>query len=301
MELRHLRYFAAVAAHGSFQRAAGSLHVTPPALSRQVRDLEEELGATLFVRGKNRIRLTPAGELFYEEAREVLARADQAVRRVRGDARTESLRIGFVPSLTAGLLPAAIARFQAAVPWVTLELSDLTPREMSDRASAGALDLAIMPAGLEAAAPQYTWTELVHQSPVLVMPRDHPLARFRRIPPTRLRGVPLRGLGILHFPEYAPRLRAILKPFGVFPRLVDQSADSVATLFAALEANNHAAVLTDGIAAALPQILVMRPFAPAPAAVVIKLGLPAIQPNPHAEAFAHVLREEAIRRKRRAA
>ncbi|MDB6113795.1 MAG: LysR family transcriptional regulator, partial [Lacunisphaera sp.] len=86
MELRHLRYFAAVAAHGSFNRAADNLHLTQPALSRQVKDLEEELGVPLFVRGKNAVSLTEACELFYEEARDLLARADQAIQRVRGEA-----------------------------------------------------------------------------------------------------------------------------------------------------------------------------------------------------------------------
>ena len=79
MELRHLRYFAAVAAHGSFNRAAQNLHLTQPALSRQVKDLEEELGVPLFLRGKNTVNLTEAGELFYEEACDLLARADQAL------------------------------------------------------------------------------------------------------------------------------------------------------------------------------------------------------------------------------
>ncbi len=75
MELRHLRYFTAVAAHGTFRRAAAILHLTQPALSRQVRDLEDELGVELLKRGQNSTTLTDAGELFYEEAREVLARA----------------------------------------------------------------------------------------------------------------------------------------------------------------------------------------------------------------------------------
>ena len=68
MELRHLRYFAAVAAHGSFSRAANQLHLTQPALSRQVKSLEDEIGVALIVRGQNTISLTSAGEDFYEEA-----------------------------------------------------------------------------------------------------------------------------------------------------------------------------------------------------------------------------------------
>jgi LysR family transcriptional regulator, benzoate and cis,cis-muconate-responsive activator of ben and cat genes len=295
MELRHLRYFAAVAAHGSFQRAADNLHVTPPALSRQVKDLEEELRVVLFVRGKNLITLTPAGEVFYEEAIEVLARADQAVQRVRGEAQAASLRVGFVPSLTAGLLPAALVQFQLSAPKVKLELSDLTPREMSEQAGAGRLDLVIMPGGLEAGTPHIAWTELIQLWPVLVLPATHELAKLKKIPPARLRDLPLRGLGRRNFPEYAPRLRAILKPFEVTPRLVDQSADGVATLFAALVANNQAAVLTEGIVDALPATLTTRPFAPSLAPAVIKIGLPAVRPNPHAELFARLLREEAAR------
>src|SRR6186997_3453316 len=125
VELRHLRYFAAVAAHGSFSRAANNLHLTQPALSRQVKDLEEELGVPLFIRGKNAVTLTSAGELFYEEARDLLARADQAIQRVRGEARNEILRVGYAPSLSAGILSGALEKFQAATPRVRIELADL--------------------------------------------------------------------------------------------------------------------------------------------------------------------------------
>src|SRR4051794_26908742 len=99
MELRHLRYFAAVAAHGSFNRAAGTLHLTQPALSRQVKDLEDELGVRLLARGKNAVTLTEAGEIFYEDARDLLVRADKAMHRVRGEGRNEVLRVGYAPSL----------------------------------------------------------------------------------------------------------------------------------------------------------------------------------------------------------
>src|SRR5688500_316337 len=101
MELRHLRYFVAVAAHGSFNRAAEVLHLTQPPLSRQVRDLEDELGVALLVSGNNAVRLTEAGELFYEEAREVLARAEEAISRVRGGNASGTLRVGYAPSMTA--------------------------------------------------------------------------------------------------------------------------------------------------------------------------------------------------------
>src|SRR5579871_4369659 len=103
MELRHLRYFTAVADHGSFNRAAQILHLTQPALSRQVKDLEEEVGVPLLVRGANAVTLTPTGESFYEDARDVLARAAKAVERARGDRGREQVRIGYIPATVDGL------------------------------------------------------------------------------------------------------------------------------------------------------------------------------------------------------
>lgn len=143
VELRHLRYFVAVAAHGSFNRAAQILHITQPALSRQVRDLEEELGVPLLLRGSNSVSLTESGKRFYEEACEVLARAEQAVQSVRGEPRTEILRIGYAPSATADILPRALQEFLTEQPRVRIELSDLFPHEMTRMAENGELDVVI--------------------------------------------------------------------------------------------------------------------------------------------------------------
>ena len=104
MELRHLRYFVAVAEHGNFNRASGKLHLSQPALSRQVRDLEEEIGVPLFHRNTNST-LPKAGEIFYEEARDILARTDRAVQHMRGEVTVDILRIGYAPSLTQTSLP----------------------------------------------------------------------------------------------------------------------------------------------------------------------------------------------------
>src|SRR5258708_40356770 len=113
MELRHLRYFAAVAAHGSFSRAANQLHLTQPALSRQVKSLEEEIGIALIVRGQNAISLTSAGEACYAEAKDILARVDVSVRRIKTSPPAEKLSIGDVHSLTAGIMPRVVERFQS--------------------------------------------------------------------------------------------------------------------------------------------------------------------------------------------
>ena len=298
MELRHLRYFAAVAAHGSFNRAAQTLHLTQPALSRQVKDLEDELGVRLLVRGKNAVSLTDAGEVFYEEARDLLARADKAVQRVRGDGRREVLRVGYAPSITAGIMPGALEKFQTATPGVRIELADLSSREMHELANAGQLDLLITPdRSAETAVPGFQWSELRRMSAVLVMPETHPLAKLQKIPPQRLRDLPLIGLARENYPDYVRSVRTALKPFGIIPRFVALINDGLSTLFPALEANRAAAILADGVASILPRTLVTRPFSPALSEGSVKLGLPAVRPNPHAETFARLLLE-AVQRSR---
>lgn len=300
MELRHLRYFIAVAAHGSFNRAAETLHLTQPALSRQVRDLEDELGVPLVLRGKNAVSLTEAGDLFYEEAREVLARADEAVRRVRGEARRETLRVGYAPSMTTGIMPAVLEAFQSATPRVRIELADLSSREINELANEGRLDLVVSPGiSVTKGIPGFQWTELRRLQPVLILAETHPLAKLKRIPLTRLRDLPLIGLAKGNYPEYVPHVRAMLKPFGISPRFVSLVNDSVTTLFTELEARRAASILTEGTISLMPRTLVARPLAPMLPSASVMIGLPTPCLNPHAETFARMLLEEVRRQERR--
>lgn len=297
MELRHLRYYVAVASHGSFNRAAEILNLTQPPLSRQVKDLEEELGVTLLVRGANSVKLTDAGELFYEEAREVLARAEDAIRRVRGETGKEILRVGYTSSMTRSVISTALAKFQAAAPRVRIELADLAPREIGEMAGEGRLDLVVGPGlTLPNGIPGFQLTELLRLQPVLVLPARHPLVKLKRIPVARLDRLPLVGLAKDNYPEYVPRARELLKPFGILPRFVSLVNDTFSTLFMELEAQNAAAILIEGVASILPQTLVARPFAPKLASAPVMIGLPALRPKPHAETFARLLIEVARRR-----
>src|SRR5664279_412032 len=110
MELRHLRYFVIVAEEQNVTRAAERLHVSQPPLSRQIRDLEQELGVDLFRRTAKSLTLTEAGKIFLVEARAVLLRAEKAVLTVRAVAANErgQLRVGYAPSLTVEILPQAL-------------------------------------------------------------------------------------------------------------------------------------------------------------------------------------------------
>jgi DNA-binding transcriptional LysR family regulator len=299
MELRHLRYFVAVAAHGSFNRAAEILHLTQPALSRQVKDLEAELGVLLLVRGQNMVKLTESGDLFYEEAREVIARANEAIHRVRGEARGETLRVGYAPSMNDGIMSAVLEKFQSAAPCVRVELTDLSSREINELVNEGRLDLVISPGiSVTKGTSEFQWTELRRLQVILIMPETHPLAKLKRIPPKRLRDLPLLGLAKGNYPEYVPHVRAMLKPFGVLPRFVSLVNDGLSTLFTELEARRAAAILTEGSINIMPRTLVARPFAPMLPSASVMIGLSVLRPNRHAETFARMLLEEVRRRKK---
>jgi DNA-binding transcriptional LysR family regulator len=120
MELRHLRYFVAVCEALNFTKAAAQLRIAQPALSRQVQDLEDEIGVDLLKRSPRGVTITAEGKLFLEEARGVLKRADESMEKVRALARGEygELHVGYAPSPTVEILPPALAAFQKAFPRV---------------------------------------------------------------------------------------------------------------------------------------------------------------------------------------
>src|SRR5215471_5340256 len=125
VELRHLRYFVAVGEEEHFGRAAARLHVVQPALTRQVQQLEAELGCALFARLKRGVRLTEAGKVFLAEARRLLADLDQSVDRTRlvAQGQVGRLRVGFADTATySGVLPTLLRDFRARWPDVRLEL-----------------------------------------------------------------------------------------------------------------------------------------------------------------------------------
>jgi len=145
MELRHLRYFVAVAELGSFTRASQALFVAQPPLSQQIRDLEQELGAQLLVRHVRGISLTAAGETLLAHAREVPAQAEHLKRAVAEGSGGAGgpLRMGFIPSASAWLLPRVLPALRAQLPDVALDVRELLSSEQIAGLQAGTLDLAL--------------------------------------------------------------------------------------------------------------------------------------------------------------
>lgn len=150
MELRHLRYFVAVAEQLHFRHAAEIVHVAQPALSQQIRQLEEEIGVTLFERSRHKVRLTPAGKAFYGNAQSILNQADQAAAEARkvefGDAGT--IRIGFVSTAAIRVLPDALKKLRRQVPLAEVELNELAAGDQIDGLYREQLDIGFVHAKL---------------------------------------------------------------------------------------------------------------------------------------------------------
>jgi DNA-binding transcriptional LysR family regulator len=178
MELRHLRYFCAVADHGTFTAAGRQLHVSQSAISEQIADLEREVGGALLNRSSGRTRLTPHGQLFVEEARKILHAADHAVeitnRSLLG--QIGSLSIGFFLWGAGGFFARIIRDYRKLHPDIKLSLHEMRTPEQMEALSAGKIDVAFV-RPLEAPFDRSLRAELLYRDPVVVvLPRDHPLA-----------------------------------------------------------------------------------------------------------------------------
>src|SRR5687767_2357900 len=204
MELRHLRYFVAVAEEQSVTRAAVRLHISQPPLSRQIGDLEDELGVALFDDGAKSIRLTEAGKLFLSEARTVLQRADEAVQMVKAVANGQSgeIHVGYAPSLTVEILPRALKFFQKANPGVRVQLHDLSTQEMLRGLRDGKLNVALMIQTSAKVLAGITFEELRHYSICVAAHPAHPLARARRVSLEQVANERLIGYTLADYPEY---------------------------------------------------------------------------------------------------
>ncbi|MGC3984680.1 MAG: LysR family transcriptional regulator [Pseudorhodoferax sp.] len=143
MELRHLRYFIAVAETGSLSRAAEKLFIAQPPLSVQIRQLEDEMGTPLFVRHPKGVRLTAAGEALMPEARALLDRAGHLKERLQGDGASGTLALGYVPSASSTVLPALVRQLRAAHPELRIELREMISSAQTEALVAGHLDAGI--------------------------------------------------------------------------------------------------------------------------------------------------------------
>ena len=169
-------------------RAALKLHVSQPALSAQIRDLEDEIGFQLFERTAKSVRLTKAGQAFLDEARAVLQRADEAVKKARSIAAEPSeLHVGYSPTPVAEILPKALRAFQQAMPNVHVRLQDWANQAILDGVRDGRLQLGLIVSPPKASSLRdLRYEELFHDRVCVAVAPQHPFARRRAIPLTDL-------------------------------------------------------------------------------------------------------------------
>jgi DNA-binding transcriptional LysR family regulator len=192
MELRHLRYFVAVASELHFGRAARRLFISQPALSQQIRSLEGELGLKLLERNRRGVRLTPEGAAFLAEATAVVQQADRAVEvaRTLAEGATGRLRMSYVLTTPGGLPELIVREYQRRYPGVQISADSGSTAQNVERLRRGELDVAFVHNPLEDDA-DLGWVEIATQPLVVAVPSAHPLSRRRRLHREQLAGVPL--------------------------------------------------------------------------------------------------------------
>jgi DNA-binding transcriptional LysR family regulator len=276
MELRHLRYFIAAAEEENVSRAALKLHVSQPALSRQIRDLEDELGFLLLERTAKSVRLTDAGRVFLAEAREVIKRADEAVAKARATATggRGELHVGYAPTPTARILPRTLRAFQAQMPKVRVRLHDFSSEEMVAALRDNKLDIAILVRPTAAMLRGLRFEELARDPICLAVAPKHPLARHRSVTLPEIAREPLIVFNREDYPDYHELLEKIFAGTKLKLRIAGEH-DSGTSLIAAVEAGSGVAITSESLACTAGPRLKLLAISPPPPPLIIGAAWPA--------------------------
>jgi LysR family transcriptional regulator, benzoate and cis,cis-muconate-responsive activator of ben and cat genes len=294
VELRHLRYFVAVAEMENVSRAALKLHVSQPALSRQIRDLEDELGFSLLERTAKSVRLTDAGRAFLDNARALLQNADEAVKKARAFATAEptELQIGYSPTPFAEILPKVLRAFQLAMPNVHVRLHDWTNNAIRDGLRDGRLQLGlIVPTAKASAMSDLGYEELVQQRVCVAVAPQHPFARRRAIPLTEVAAEPLIALTREDYPNYYDLLSIIFSKVKQKPRVIEEH-DGMSGVMSAVEAGTGVAITTD-FGYSFGKRVKFLHLTPEPKPVSVGIAGPKGRLSPAAEKFWQCAKEAA--------
>ena len=264
MELRHLRYFVAVAEALSFTKGAQRLHIAQPSLTRQIRDLEEEIGVRLLDRTRQKVRLTDEGRSFLADAKRVLNLAREIVESVQslGRRETTALNIGYVANLFYDLLPVTLASFQHAYPTVSINLFDMTCGDQFRAIEDGRIDLGFV--GLrEAVAERNLQFRPIASYPVVAaLPKDNPVAGKPVVRLKELEPMFFIGMSESSYPGYRGWLTGTCERAGFSPRVL-QDVDIERTVIQSVAAGLGVALLPEQVKKLPHERVVFRPLKPA--------------------------------------
>jgi LysR family transcriptional regulator, benzoate and cis,cis-muconate-responsive activator of ben and cat genes len=253
---------------------AAKLHVAQPALGRQIRDLEAELGVALFERTSRFVRLTDAGKAFLREARAVLERADTAARTARAFATGDrgELHLGYAPSLTAEVLPQALQAFEKQCPRVRVTLHDLSNQEMFRALREGRLDAALTVQSSPKQTRGLAFEKLRAYPACVAVNRTHRLACAQRVHLAQLNNERLMVYSRAEYPDYHESLNTL---FGQAVRPLLEHAeehDSGTSLIAAVEAGRGVAIVSTNFSRAAGPRLTLLSIEPSPEPLAVGLA-----------------------------
>lgn len=293
MELRHLRYFVAVATELNFSKAAEKLLVAQPALSTQIADLEREIGTVLLRRNTRTVQLTAAGQTFLTEARSILAAVEAATDKTRRTARGEEgeLSIGFFAAPTMLFLPDLIRRFRAMCPNVTIRMYELTPDRQLEAFAAGKIDLGFtrpLPPGNPGLNTEFLFAERF----VAVMPETHPLGSRRQIALSELAAEPYvlldRSVALGLYDQIIAACRAA----GFSPNIT-HCPDLMATVLTLVAAEQGIGIVPEGVRNLRSQQVLFVPIVPELEPIPLVMCWNAERDSPSRDAFLQLVRERA--------
>jgi DNA-binding transcriptional LysR family regulator len=293
IEIRHLRYFAAVAEELHFGRAARRLRIAQPPLSRQIRALEENLGCQLLVRNPRRVALTEAGRVFLEAAGRVFRELDAAVDAARRTSRGElgSLSIGYVPSAAYSRLPALLRAFHERFPSVEIRVRELPPADQVQELMRGHLDAGLVRGPVD--EPALASETILEEPLVAVLPARHPLARRRQVPLADLASepfvLPVRTAG----PSYHDHILALCSQAGFVPRIAHHQA-GLSELLSLVAAGFGVSVVPASLRRLAGRDLAYRPLVGAPTSPLI-LAWPSTSTSPVLRTFRELARRAGAR------
>ncbi|HLI89989.1 MAG TPA: LysR family transcriptional regulator [Ktedonobacteraceae bacterium] len=292
MELRHLRYFVAVAEELHFGRAAERLHLAQQPLSFQIKQLEEELGVTLFRRTTRRVELTDAGRALLTEVYAALAHLHQGIETARQAERGEigSLVIGYVSIALYNLVPQAVRLFRQRFPDVHVTLHELCSPDLEEQLLEGTLDVGLAVKGMN--VPELTYETVLCEQAMAALPKTHPLADLAQIPLHALASEPFVMYEHTQRSLIYHQIMALCRQAGFSPN-VAQEATSEQAVIGLVAAGMGVALVSACLSRLRPDEVTYRPLIEPAALVEYAVVWKRDNPSPIVKAFLTIVREIA--------
>src|SRR5260370_33719319 len=293
MELRHFRYFAAVAEHLNYSEASRRLHVAQPAISQSILDLEEEIGPGFFTRNNRKVKLTAAGAVLLAEVQGILERGEGVKRATQRAARGEAgvLGIGFIAPDTAPILPPLVQTYRKQYPEVELQLHHMNPDAQFAAFEEGRLDLGLSRPLLPEQRPYFEEEMIYSDYLVAVLPPKHPLAKERTIELQKLASESFILFHRVGAPGLFDEAVALCHRAGLSPN-VRHVIDLMTTVFLLVESGLGVSLAPSYTRGLEQQKTIRRPLTVQSNTLCLCAIRPRGSKSPTAEAFLEILRAQ---------